>query len=180
MNSWEIFNNIKDNYGIQGFYAGSIGMLLREIPFNSFQMTFFTSLKDTIDFQKVFFSITKLSFLQYGYDDDNMKVIAASLSDGDNVGYNSFESALLGVIASLLAAIITQPADVVKTKLMVTEKVTDQEDQEKKKILRVFNNILRDEGVKGLFAGLKSRVLLCTLGGLIYFFVADVVFSGQF
>ena len=123
-NSWEIFNDIKDNEGFQGFYAGSIGMLLREIPFNSFQMAFFASLKDVVDLQQAFFSIAKLSFLRdsallrgvgSGFDD----IMTSTTISPGNDSFGSFESALLGLIASFLAAVLTQPADVLKTKLMV-------------------------------------------------------------
>ena len=43
---------------------GSLGMLLREIPFNSFQMAFYASLKDVVNLQPIFYSMAKLSFLK--------------------------------------------------------------------------------------------------------------------
>ena len=117
---------------------GSGGMLLREIPFNSFQMAFFASLKDLIPMQN-----------------------------------SSLQSATLGLLASLLAAVLTQPADVIKTRLMTDKRGSTG----RQTIYTEFMRILHEDGLQGLFVGLKARILLCTIGGLIYFYVADFVNS---
>ena len=39
-------------------------MLLREIPYNAFQMAFYASLKDVVHLQPIFYSLARLSFLR--------------------------------------------------------------------------------------------------------------------
>ena len=64
--------------------------MLRELPFNAIQMTLFQTFKETFD--------SPLSLMH--------------ISDPTII------SAYFGLIASTLAALLTQPVDVIKTKLM--------------------------------------------------------------
>jgi hypothetical protein len=120
-------------------------MLLREIPYNAFQMAIYSTLKETI-----FFSTSPLS-----------PAISASS-----------QAALLGVVASFLSALLTQPADVIKTRLMTDIKsLGGKRSTLYSELIRVVNS----EGLVGLYAGLKPRLLLCTVGGLVYFYIAQYV-----
>ena len=70
-----------------------------------------------------------------------------------------------------------------KTKLMVAQRdrlCSGTNNLPRRDIYDVFVQILDKEGPSGLFVGLRSRVLLCTFGGLIYFFVSDVVLGSKF
>ena len=154
--SLEIIRQISVNEGIAGFYVGSGGMLLREIPFNSLQMAFYASLKEISD---------KSHFL-----DNILQPDSTSFSSG------SLDSAILGFVASFFAAILTQPADVIKTRLMAERKplINENGEQYRSNVYNEFLDIINSEGVTGLFKGIKPRILLCTIGGLIYFFIADL------
>jgi hypothetical protein len=142
--SFEILDVIYKNEGLRGLYVGSGGMLLREIPFNSLQMAFYSSLKD-LPLSKIEI-ITSSTFLSS----------------------HLFTSAFLGVVASFLAAILTQPADVIKTRLMA-------EKNRNSNVFKELNEVIKTDGVGGLYVGLAPRILLCTVGGLLYFLISDTV-----
>ena len=142
--SFEILNEIYKNEGLRGLYVGSGGMLLREIPFNSLQMAFYSSLKDL--------SSSKIEIIRI------LPLLSSPL----------FTSAFLGVVASFLAAILTQPADVIKTRLMA-------EKNRNSNVFKELNEIIKTDGVGGLYVGLTPRILLCTVGGLLYFLISDTV-----
>ena len=81
--------------GFFGFYVGGNAQLLREIPFNAIQMALFTTFKD----KWAVISTTELPAIGGIHDPT---VVAAGI----------------GLMASTIAALLTQPADVIKTKLM--------------------------------------------------------------
>ena len=142
--SFEILDEIYKNEGLRGLYVGSGGMLLREIPFNSLQMAFYSSLKDL--------PLSKI------------EIITSSIFLSSHL----FTSAFLGVVASFLAAILTQPADVIKTRLMA-------EKNRNSNVFKELNEIIKTDGFGGLYVGLAPRILLCTVGGLLYFLISDTV-----
>lgn len=60
-----------------------------------------------------------------------------------------------GVISGVLASLISQPADVIKTKMQV--------DQSRVKISNIVLVIYKDHGIKGFFRGIAPRVTRRTL-----------------
>jgi len=76
------------------------------------------------------------------------------------------ESAICGAISGGTAAAITAPLDVVKTRIMLSNRTLLSSEL---KILNVFHGIYVEGGYRGLFAGFGPRVLWITLGGFIFF-----------
>ena len=102
---------------------------------------------------------------------------------------------VLGLLAAAIASILTQPADVVKTRIM-----TDLEDGLETEagssamdglialedsseppvwwanvtVIRYCVAIIREEGIGGLFAGMTPRLLLVSFGGMVYFWAAAI------
>lgn len=76
------------------------------------------------------------------------------------------ESAICGAFAGGISAAITTPLDVIKTRIMLSHK---NECSSKLKILYVIQNVYREEGLRGIFAGISPRVMWITLGGFIFF-----------
>ena len=91
-----------------------------------------------------------------------------------------------------MAALLTQPADVLRTKLMLRpissgEGSVEEEDSSSSSassssninssstLLSAVKGIWEQEGGAGFFRGLVPRLLIVTLGGIVYFYVADVV-----
>lgn len=79
--------------------------------------------------------------------------------------------ALCGAFSGGIAAGLTTPLDVLKTRIMLSESST------KTTIPKIIKSIYRENGIKGLFAGFVPRVLWITLGGAIFFGVYDLMTS---
>ncbi|CAM1509343.1 Fc.00g030820.m01.CDS01 [Cosmosporella sp. VM-42] len=70
------------------------------------------------------------------------------------------ESALYGSLAGAVAAGLTTPLDVLKTRVMLSkERVTVGE---------VFRRMVREEGVRPFFAGIAPRITWISIGGAIF------------
>ncbi|XP_030751274.1 S-adenosylmethionine mitochondrial carrier protein homolog [Sitophilus oryzae] len=85
----------------------------------------------------------------------------------NNVPLESFEVAVCGSIAGGISAAVTTPLDVVKTRIMLADRRKAQAGS--LTFIRTFKRIFKNEGVKGLFAGVVPRTLWIFLGGYIFF-----------
>lgn len=79
-------------------------------------------------------------------------------SGTDKVGAG--ESAVFGSISGAVAAAVTTPLDVLKTRMMLA--------REKVKVLPLLRQILRDSGPGAFFAGIGPRVFWISAGGAIF------------
>lgn len=82
-----------------------------------------------------------------------------------------YQSAICGAIAGGFSAGVTTPLDVAKTRITLSEK--KQKLTQKYKISNTLKEIVRENGYKGLFAGLVPRVTMISFGGLIFFGVYE-------
>ena len=73
---------------------------------------------------------------------------------------SAFESAVFGSTAGAVAAGVTTPLDVLKTRIMLSTK--------KQKSMAMLAQILRDSGPRAFFAGVGPRVLWISAGGAIF------------
>lgn len=78
-----------------------------------------------------------------------------------------WENCILGSTAGAIAAGVTTPLDVVKTRLMTQTKFA-QEDRYVG-IRHAMLQIVKEEGVKTLFSGVRQRVIWIGFGGTIFF-----------
>lgn len=70
------------------------------------------------------------------------------------------ESAAYGSVAGAVAAGLTTPLDVLKTRVMLsTERVS---------VADVFGRMVRDEGIRPFFAGVAPRITWISIGGAIF------------
>ncbi|XXG97596.1 hypothetical protein Hte_003902 [Hypoxylon texense] len=70
------------------------------------------------------------------------------------------ESALYGSVSGAVAAGITTPLDVLKTRVMLSK--------EREKVFTVLRDILSNHGVRPFFAGIGPRVMWISAGGAIF------------
>lgn len=70
------------------------------------------------------------------------------------------ESALYGSVSGAVAAGVTTPLDVLKTRVMLS--------RERESVLSITKGILRDHGVRPFFAGIGPRVAWISAGGAIF------------
>ena len=168
---------VREN-GIGGLYAGGYAQLLREIPYNAIQMAFYDMLQDLS-------TTTAMS---------EVATQRLHLSP-------PLLSALLGLVAASFAALCTQPADVIKTRLMtagiaaptptadmapavmkggrVVEGDGGQPNRNEERfldsVIRTAQEILKSSGAKGFFVGLGPRLAIVSVGGASYFYATSLV-----
>lgn len=137
---------------LRNFFIGSNAQLLRELPYNAFQMTFFEFFKEKYQI----FSVHNAWIALQDY---------------------RLVSSILGLIACTLAALLTQPADVIKTKLMTNlpSKQIKESSKKESRFLKEVIQVYKEEGIPGFFAGLLPRLAIVSIGGMIYFLAAAVV-----
>ena len=77
------------------------------------------------------------------------------------------ESALCGAVGGVIAAAMTTPLDVAKTRIMLSDKQLGT--------MYVLRTTFKTEGLSGLFAGVLPRTLWMGVGSLIFFGVYEQV-----
>lgn len=77
-----------------------------------------------------------------------------------NEQVSGLEGGLLGSVAGAVAAGITTPLDVLKTRMMLAK--------ERQPMFTMLGNILRDSGPRAFFAGIGPRVGWISVGGAIF------------
>ncbi|KAI0518564.1 mitochondrial carrier domain-containing protein [Xylaria bambusicola] len=133
---------ILQQYGTVGFggvwrelYRGWGITVMREVPFTVIQFPLWEALKDW----------------------------GRRRSQGMNAGgvdVGAGESALYGCISGAVAAGITTPLDVLKTRVMLS--------QERESVLTVLRDLFNNHGVRPFFAGIGPRVAWISAGGAIF------------
>jgi len=83
---------------------------------------------------------------------------------------NSLETAVLGAVAGATTAVATTPLDVIKTRFMLAGAETKYTS-----VANAFSTIFKEEGMKGLFAGVGPRVMWISIGGMIFFTTMEEV-----
>ncbi|CAB3232403.1 unnamed protein product [Arctia plantaginis] len=89
----------------------------------------------------------------------------------NNGEVTSFQSGLCGSVAGGIAAVITAPLDLAKTRIMLagTSGKAEIHDLKKLSVPRVLRRIYMESGFRGLFAGVTPRLGMILLGGLVFF-----------
>ncbi|KAF1330136.1 S-adenosylmethionine mitochondrial carrier protein, partial [Globisporangium splendens] len=87
-------------------------------------------------------------------------------SQSQNAPVSSFQGAICGSIAGGVAASITTPLDVVKTRLMLGK---DAKGVQYTGTVDTFTRVYREEGIKRLFSGVGPRTMWISIGGFVFF-----------
>ncbi|KAM8759290.1 mitochondrial S-adenosylmethionine carrier protein isoform 3-T3 [Rhynchonycteris naso] len=83
---------------------------------------------------------------------------------------DSWQSAVCGAFAGALAAAITTPLDVAKTRIMLAKPGSSTASGN---VLSALHGVWRTQGLPGLFAGVLPRMAAISLGGFIFLGVYD-------
>lgn len=118
----DAFKSIWKQEGGKGLYSGLLATVARDAPFSGLYLMFYTQIKRKAR-----------NTLQVG-----------ELSSGQNF--------LCGIMAGFLASVITQPADVVKTRLQINPYKYSSNTH-------ALICVLKDNGIGGLFRGLIPRTI---------------------
>jgi len=84
----------------------------------------------------------------------------------------ALQSSLCGAVAGGISAGLTTPLDVAKTRIILAEKGSSTA---KGNIVFVMKKVARENGYRGLFAGIGPRVLWISIGGSIFLGVYEQV-----
>ncbi|EME31823.1 Probable S-adenosylmethionine carrier 2, chloroplastic [Galdieria sulphuraria] len=120
------FRMIVRTEGIRGLYVGFLPTMLRDVPFTSLQFAFF----------------------------EQVKILWRSFAHRSSL--NNTETYVSGSFAGGLAAALTNPFDVVKTR-MQTQPVGN--DRKYKSLVHCFCQIMKEEGFLAFFKGVVPRVV---------------------
>lgn len=126
---------IFSTHGVRGFFQGYGSLVLRELPFDAIQFPLYEVLK---------------------------KRWARRTASGK---LELWQSSLCGSAAGGVAAAVTTPLDVVKTRLMTQSPGPGGY----KGIVDGLTRIAREEGGSALLSGLAPRVMWISMGGAIFF-----------
>eukprot|EP00049_Salpingoeca_infusionum_P010041 m.170233 g.170233 ORF g.170233 m.170233 type:complete len:287 (-) comp14524_c0_seq4:287-1147(-) len=118
--------------GVAGFWSGYFSLVMREVPFSLVQFPIYEKFKSVV---KVY-------------------------NNGEQIP--SWQAALCGSGAGAIAAAITTPLDVAKTRILLDPKMSTN-------VFGVVSSIAQREGVKALFSGIVPRVMWISVGGFIFF-----------
>ncbi|KAF9525853.1 mitochondrial carrier domain-containing protein [Crepidotus variabilis] len=144
--SFRAFRMVLSEEGVRGLYRGFRITVMREIPFTSLQFPLYEFLKSKLS-QKI-----------------GRKPLYAR------------EAAVCGSIAGGVAAALTTPLDVLKTRVML-----DLRDPSKEKLPSLsgrLKSIYAKEGMKALFAGALPRTLWISAGGAVFLGVYEWAVNG--
>ena len=139
-------NNILTKEGVRGLYTGFGVTLMREIPFSLIQFPMYEKFKIYISDYR--------------------------LKKGNKNGVYSYEAALCGSISGGIAAAITTPLDVIKTRLMLA---VDVHGVPYKGFMDTLKRVYHEGKASGngghskLFSGIGPRVMWISIGGFVYF-----------
>ena len=116
--------------GVRGLSCGLLPTIVRDAPYSGLYLMFYTQLKQNIvpKFRKV------LGF------EENLGALQAATHFS------------CGMLAGLLASLVTHPADVVKTKMQISPEVYHS-------IVHTSKKILADAGPRGFLIGFAPRML---------------------
>lgn len=132
---------IRSREGIMGLYRGWSITIFREIPFTVIQFPLYEWMK---------------------------KNFATTKNDGEKLSL--WRSAICGSIAGGIAAALTTPLDVIKTRIML--------HNEKVSIAKIIkDDIIAHDGYKGFIKGIGPRTMWISAGGSIFLGVYEVVSS---
>ena len=137
---------IVNKEGFRGLYTGFGVTLMREIPFSLIQFPIYEKLKVYINNYR--------------------------LKNGNKKGVYSYEAALCGSISGGIAAAMTTPLDVIKTRLMLA---VDAQGMPYKGFVDTFQRVYNEGKATGrgghskLLSGIGPRVMWISIGGFVYF-----------
>ncbi|GAA5897894.1 uncharacterized protein JCM6883_000854 [Sporobolomyces salmoneus] len=138
--SWVVAKQVWRTAGLKGFYQGFGSTVAREIPFTCLQFPLYERLK--------------LLLAQH-------RTVSQKVSD-----LPAYEAALCGSLAGGVAAGLTTPLDVVKTRIMLGQNRST--GSAAGGILSTMKSIYTIEGPKALFRGIVPRVLWISGGGAVF------------
>ncbi|TKY88635.1 hypothetical protein EX895_002266 [Sporisorium graminicola] len=169
--TFQAFTKVFQEAGVRGYYRGFGSTVGREIPFTCIQFPLYERLKLEMARSRAKSHTTST-------DAQGGDALAPSLSDQELVrNLPTWQAGLAGSIAGAIAAGLTTPLDVVKTRIMLHTKQAMGTAAESlptlprgvnTDIIPTLLHIGRTEGIKTLFSGFLPRTMWIGLGGAVF------------
>ncbi|POY71056.1 hypothetical protein BMF94_5983 [Rhodotorula taiwanensis] len=150
--SWAMAQNVWRTYGVRGFYRGFGSTVAREIPFTCLQFPLYERLK--------------------------LFLAQRRTRTGLVADLPAIEAAACGSLAGGVAAGLTTPLDVAKTRIMLSTRATASPSPSASlpsapppastSFPTVLRQIYTEEGIRALFAGVVPRVIWISAGGAVF------------
>lgn len=168
--TFQAFKKVFQEAGVRGYYRGFGSTVGREIPFTCIQFPLYERLK--LEMAR---SRAKSQTVTDAHRGD---AVVGSLSDQELVrNLPTWQAGLAGSIAGAIAAGLTTPLDVVKTRIMLHTKqaagpaagaLPTLPHGVNTDIIPTLLHVGRTEGVKTLFSGFLPRTMWIGLGGAVF------------
>ncbi|BGP25477.1 S-adenosylmethionine transporter [Rhodotorula toruloides] len=139
--SWDVAKAVWRREGLNGFYRGFGSTVAREIPFTCLQFPLYERLKLLL----------------------TRRTLGPSASVTD---LPAWQAAACGSVAGGVAAGLTTPLDVAKTRIMLSSSAASTPPPPS--LLPTLRRIYAHEGPSALFAGVVPRVLWISMGGSVF------------
>jgi solute carrier family 25 S-adenosylmethionine transporter 26 len=140
ISSLETLKSVLQTSGVKGLYRGFGGTLAREIPFVCIQFPLWEALK-------------RWAVSERGGSQPHPTLIEEPRA-------NAAEAAICGALAGGVAAALTTPMDVVKTRLMLSDSPDGW--------FRTLRIVVKEEGLLALSKGIIPRIGWISTGGFIF------------
>lgn len=145
---------------LKQLWGGYAALLAHSLPLSAIQMPLYEALRHHIAGRR----------LRRSEKDSSSDLL---LSDERSMGLNMnlMDTAVIAAqsagIAGAIASILTAPMDIVTTRIMIDAPVTSE--PQGKRIVNVVREIVRTEGLKGLFRGCGINCSMIAVGSGLYF-----------
>jgi len=139
------FTHVVRTDGVRGLYSGFFSTVYRDVPYTSMCMPIWEYLKTLVQ--------------RYNIKHYN-----------GNGNVTALQSGVCGGFASGIAAAITTPMDVAKTRIILSCK---SEHDYTENPFKIIYRIFRHEGLGRCFSGVVPRVVYMYIGGVLYLGVYD-------
>ncbi|GAA5960512.1 hypothetical protein JCM21900_000124 [Sporobolomyces salmonicolor] len=146
--SWDVAKSVWAAHGLKGFYRGFGSTVAREIPFTCLQFPLYERLK--------------------------LILARRRTASGQVQDLPAIEAAACGSLAGGVAAGVTTPLDVVKTRIMLGNQPSSATPSKSaaprapSAILPTLRQIYLTEGLRALFSGWVPRVVWISAGGAVF------------
>ncbi len=148
----QISNKISTRLLLPALYRGYLSTVGRDVPFAMIQFPIYEALKELA------WSNSKAKLEKKHPEMSNKEIDTLAQP-------TTFEAALAGSISGSIAAAITTPLDVIKTRLMLGK---DPNGVPYQGVRDIVSRVYAERGLSTLFAGLVPRVIWISAGGAVF------------
>lgn len=172
--------------GYGALFSGLFPAIIRDVPYSSMYMLLYLQAREALG-KVVGLQSTKSSIVTAGTNSSNVTLntnSAASSTNSDSEGtFKSMNPANLtravnfvsGAIGGGLATLLTQPQDVVKTRMQLSQRSKDGSPTRYRSISEAMRRVFNEEGFYGFFRGSSPRFFKRIFGSAITWMVFEEI-----